>query len=205
MEIPIINNDNDRHNEIAPATVQKAVQLMDRGRFREAALIFERAVADDPENASALCNLGICLMRLEKWGLAGNAIRRYVDLAPEDFLGHLRLGMILRELGFPAKSLRILNQALKKDPQSALAWNQLGQTYLRMEKPSKARECFVRAIRLRPNYTSALCGLAEVYEQKGLTLLAIDLCRQALRDCPAGKTEQVRAVLQRIEGKSNQG
>jgi tetratricopeptide (TPR) repeat protein len=58
-------------------------------------------------------------------------------------------------------------KAIKKHPNDASAWKDLGSAYLVSNKPGKANGAYLHALRLRPKDTDALTQVASYYTTRG--------------------------------------
>ncbi len=80
-------------NTLTKKMQQRAVELLEVKRFREAATLFEFAVGEDPTDASAINNLGFCL-------------------TPESPHEALRFLQRAYKLGYSPNSINVYNRAL---------------------------------------------------------------------------------------------
>jgi tetratricopeptide (TPR) repeat protein len=69
---------------------------------------------------------------------------------------HFSLGFAFYERGYYEQAQAFFEQALRDDPQSAEAYYGLGSAYLQLQKTDEARQCFLRALQLRPSYPGTL-------------------------------------------------
>ncbi len=111
-----------------------------------------------------------------------------VPLRPEQEYSYYNLPLTVEHYGYDGteeelakKSERnrtLLLEALKKEPDNAYLYFQLGREYRSIKEPSKARECFVKAISLNFDYQSEY-ALALI-QQYGLCLLDLKEYKEAL-------------------------
>jgi tetratricopeptide (TPR) repeat protein len=50
-----------------------------------------------------------------------------------------------------AESIRLYQEAVKQDPQNALAWRDMGNVYYKLGKKAYALQCFEKVSELRPS------------------------------------------------------
>lgn len=63
-------------------------------------------------------------------------------------------------LGNESQAIKKFRESLQLDPDNAEAWNNLGAILGGNNKHAEAKDCFEKAVRLRPNYVNAWRGLA---------------------------------------------
>ena len=68
---------------------------------------------------------------------------------------------IQREAGRLDAARRYLDQALRLDPESAEAWNEIGGVHQALSEDAKALQCFVRAVAIKGDLTYALLNAAQ--------------------------------------------
>ena len=73
----------------------------------------------------------------------------------------------------PASAPPYFERALELDPNFAMAYVQFGNTYLRLNEPGRAKECFAKAFALR-DHTSELEKLNIAAEYYGYTTGELD-------------------------------
>jgi len=71
-------------DKAATQQVRFGIKVAEQGMWREALFRFERAVAIDPDNASAQNNLAVALEQMGEFERAREHYERALDLKPED-------------------------------------------------------------------------------------------------------------------------
>jgi arylsulfatase A-like enzyme/Tfp pilus assembly protein PilF len=141
----------------------------------------------DPSSAETLRQL-MSLGYLSAGGLRPDA-QGLLD--PKDVIGieeELRAVTDLMDKGEKAKGEEALLSILKRNPENVPALSMLGISYLNDGRLDKARVCFEREIRLKPQMDTAHLNLGTVYKRKGNLDLAEKEYRAALALSP-GFTE----------------
>lgn len=93
-------------------------------------------------------------------------LTRYADAHPDDARPLVYLGRIAREQQDMARSKRMLESALRLDPNSAMAQREMGSALLATNEPELARRFYVRALQRDPTDRPAQgflgCALARL-------------------------------------------
>lgn len=122
-----------------------------RGGETEAAAIFQRLIAIDPDNAEALNYVGYTWaeqgVRLER---AEEYIRRALAIDPENPQFIDSLGWVLFQRGFTELALIQLERAHALLPDEPVIMEHLGDVYRRLQRPDKARAMYEASIEKAP-------------------------------------------------------
>jgi choline-sulfatase len=147
--------------------LEKAGDLMNRNRFREAIPLLDSAVRQDRTNPLLYQHLGICFQRLGQFlkavRLYQEAIRNNADTDET----HAELGEIFMHLGAKARAIESMEQAAKINPTDLQNLNNLALVYLEMGKLEDS-ERVLRAILAQSDHHSAALNLFGILEiQRG--------------------------------------
>ena len=142
------------------------------GSLREwlerAAELIGRAVAADPDDAAAHCNLAIALRRLDRLAQSAAAARQAIRLKPSLAEAYINLGLALTDLGKFDEAIDAYQQALRLQPDNANPWRCLGTTLSDAGRLDESMAAHRRAIALMPDLAGAHFNLG------GVLLLAGD-------------------------------
>ena len=116
-----------------------ALAQSEAGRQEAARATLDRALAADPDNATARQHLGLVELRSERWGAARDASRRALDLNPGLPLAWNNLGVALYQLGEVPAALDAWQRAVDLDPRLYDALYNLGTRALEHGRPEQAR------------------------------------------------------------------
>jgi tetratricopeptide (TPR) repeat protein len=100
-------------------------KLVNAGRLNQAAALLEKVVAEEPDNAQALQNLGAVYARLERMEKARPLLERAVALAPDMPMAHHNLGSVLSKLGEIEEADRLVRRAIELSPGYGEAYHAL--------------------------------------------------------------------------------
>jgi len=192
-----------------------------RQSLRHAQEMARRAIALDPNFLDALSLLAEAYS-LEATNFEENAgrnlalaeqvARKAVALNPHDYQANEALGAVLGEQGKNAESLRLLREAARGAPNSALAWKQLGYIYHYAGLINLAEAAFRRGRDLDPTVPQAYWMHARMLLYQGKPHEAELEVRQALERYPdqfkllmfladflyyQGQTEQAEGIINR--------
>jgi Flp pilus assembly protein TadD len=120
-----------------------------------------KALADDPDYATAYNQLGYLYSRSGDYSNALDAMSKYVKLLPSEPNPHDSYGEMLRLSGRFQEALDQYRIALKIDPTFYISQKELGETYAVMGDGERAREEYAKAIHDAPS-----AGLKAEYMQK---------------------------------------
>jgi Flp pilus assembly protein TadD len=117
------------------------------GRFPEAEQAFQRALVIDPEDGRTLNYLGYMWAdRGENLEQALELIQRAVALEPDNGAYVDSLGWVYYRLGRLNEARHHLEEAARLMPEDATILEHLGDLYVALEIPDKARELYRRAL-----------------------------------------------------------
>lgn len=139
---------------------------LSESEFKEAAAKYEEILRAEPENSSAMINLGAAYYNLGQLERAIDQYRRALDLEPGDAGIHSNLAAALFQSGDLAEALREYQSAVELDPDLAEAQFGLGVVYLQLEQPDKAATAFERFQELDQGTDPIASQQAEQYLQR---------------------------------------
>jgi Tfp pilus assembly protein PilF len=119
-------------------SVEKGVELLNSGQFREAAGELSIAAGIQPENVSVLLFLGTAQARSGQYELAQRVLKQAVDLQPDNPAGHYELAQVSISLADLDQAKMHSQIALDLDPENRRALELVGQVMLRTGDPEGA-------------------------------------------------------------------
>jgi TolB-like protein len=136
----------------------RALVLQSLQASREARLLFDRAIALDPEFAEPYRWLALDLHSAWLWGAVNHDRRRALELAhkasvldPNDAGSHWVLGLLLAKEGPWDEAEAEFAAALELDPNNADAWAMLSELMVLDGRPVQALADIQKALRLNPH------------------------------------------------------
>lgn len=122
--------------------------------------------------------------RAGEYGLAQPLYIRAMQEYPESGDAPHLLGMIADEVGEHETALKLVSEAIRRNPTIAIYQNNLGEIWRRQGNLTHAETCYRKALELDPNYALAHCNLATALTGRGILDEAADHLSQALTLSP---------------------
>ncbi|MCE2413727.1 tetratricopeptide repeat protein [Candidatus Poribacteria bacterium] len=168
-----------------------------QGDFGRADRAYKHAIRLNPNgNPSAFLGLGKVYARQERWDDAITAVKKAIEIQVDNTDAHYQLAQIYIKRGEKKKAtsamaffkvLRqtdpLLNEAkiwVKRHPNDARGYNNLGIVYLARRRSADAIASYKRAISLAPDLATAHYNLGHAYHKQGKMNPAIAAYKQAL-------------------------
>lgn len=137
------------------------------------------------------------VLKTRKTETALNRLQNKLTKEPGTAQEYYELGSIFLEKKVFSQAATLFQKALKAgevaESESALIYNALGFTYFAQEQYDLAIRQYKEALKLTPNYVTALNNLGHAYERKQLTSQALEVYEQALAIEPENVTAKRRA------------
>jgi tetratricopeptide (TPR) repeat protein len=125
------------------------------GRLEEAASLFGRAVAVDPDNAFAHNNRGNTFKDLGRLEEALGSFERALEINPNYAEAYSNRGNALKDLGRFGHALASYDRALRIKPDNAVTHNNRGMVLQDLNRLEDALDSFDRALKIQPDYVDA--------------------------------------------------
>ena len=128
-----------------PAKYEQALLFMQGDDHEQAIPVLEAFIADEPEMVGPHLNLGIAYRHTGQLDAALNALRKAIELKPDNAVAYHQIAIIYREQGRFQAALDAYRQALTIEPEYALAHRNLGILYdLYFQQPEQALDHYRR-------------------------------------------------------------
>lgn len=101
------------------AHLQRAQLLQSQSRYQQAVDEYRQHLLDEPDDAFAHANLGLCLLQLEQYDASQQHAEQAIGIDPEDPYGFYALSVILGERGHVEPALQAIAAALRMAPDVA--------------------------------------------------------------------------------------
>jgi len=152
-------------------------EAREAGSRRKVTGLLQQLVKAEPQVARNHLELGRNLFQRGKFQKALEPLSQACELAPEGMDGvdyWIAKGDCLQALAQHEEALVAYDEALERQPNSAVAWNNRGFTNFSMGRFNEAIRCYDEAMRLAPNYQVA-------WYNRGYTLQIAGQLNQARR------------------------
>ncbi|MDH5571342.1 MAG: tetratricopeptide repeat protein [Gammaproteobacteria bacterium] len=158
---------DDSREESTTAAIQVAIQHHQSGQLREAEIIYERVLANEPDNIDANHLLGVIASQLGNNDRAIKLLQKSVVLNPEFAQAHNNLGNVFREQGNLNAAIDCFEKATVIKQDYAEAFNNMGYALKESGQIDKAIFNFKKAISLMSDYPDAQFNWSMALLQKG--------------------------------------
>lgn len=149
----------------AATAFQAGDAALRHGDLANAERYLDSATKSDPAYALAWRYLALARMVLGKYPEAETAIRKYVELAPDESYGYESLAEILNDQKKYDEAVALMLKRLATNPDDGAAHYRLGSSYFFMHKPDQAVVELEKAVRLLPKFRIAPFMLGQAYLQ----------------------------------------
>jgi tetratricopeptide (TPR) repeat protein/MFS family permease len=180
---------------LAMRYLDDAKALKAEGKLYRSIKAFEKAAQLNPTISILAYNeIGLMQAQLSNVQESARAFLKAIDYynrfgAKEKLIGsvYLNLGLLLQQMGQNEESRKNLTKAveefrleLKDNPNSALSWSRLGETFGTLGDFSSASDAFAKAADLEPENLSHRYSQAQALEFQGKLDEAIDVVKKAI-------------------------
>ena len=186
-------------NLVVPPEVHKAEKLRVKGELDQAMRLVETYLNDHYENIPSLVMAAHIFADAKKLGLAQALLKFCTKLKPESSLLWSDLGFCYQEGQDMREGEACFIKALQRDPNNAMAYNNLSQLYVNTGQPQKAINCADKAIRLDPN-------LPDSHYNRGMAMLQLGNWEEGWRGYEVnlgrhkGRKERTYGIIPRWTG-----
>ncbi|MEO0827928.1 MAG: serine/threonine-protein kinase [Cyanobacteria bacterium J06635_15] len=146
--------------------LSQADELRDSGQYQDALVMYDQAIADQPDSAAAHWGRCYSLNQLQQAESAISACDQAIALNQDDPRPLSSKGFALQQQQRHTEALALFDQAIELEPDNAEAWNNRGATLLQLKQPEEALKAFDQAIQLQAD-------LAEAWNNKGAALWSL--------------------------------
>jgi protein O-GlcNAc transferase len=169
---------------MARSTVQEVFDQAARhhhaDRLNDAEKLYRQVLAEQPNHADALHNLGVLSQQKGDHDAAVDLIRRAIALKPDFAEAYCNLGEALRRKGEVDEAIAACRRAIALNADLPEARVNLGNALKEKGRADEAAGAYREAIALRPKYAAAYFNLGIVLSGKGSLDAAIAAYRQAI-------------------------
>jgi len=170
-----------------PATVPAAVAELNKGNLFEGVRQLKEIVRAEPSLSAASFYLSGVYTRLGQNDTAYRYLEAAMKTNPGQGAYYHQLGVIRRREGCRPEALEAFEQALQRrmGKDESEAWRNVGDLYVDLLEPEKAREAYEKALKIDPNDAAAHLELGKLYLDRNNPDRAIPELSSALKLSPA--------------------
>ncbi len=144
----------------------RAYSLANLGDYEAAVAQYDRSLEQDPSNADAWNNKGVCLRKIGRIPESVSCFEQAINLVSDHRAAHMNLGVTLRIMGHYRESIAWLDRCTKLDPMNETAWLNKGLAQERLGFEHDAAESFRIFLALPPVVLTKYEHHAREYIQK---------------------------------------
>jgi len=152
-----------------------------QGNYIAARVQFNRAVADDPLNASFAYNLACSLKRIGDPVGAEQTYRHAIELDPSHQPSYHGLASLMNEEGRQVEALQLISAWAAAQPRHPGAQIELAWIERQNSDSLASEQALYRALALDPGNPIATAQLGQLYQQTGQTERAMAMYQRSLR------------------------
>jgi rhomboid protease GluP len=144
---------------------QRGAKLLEAKQNEPAAEQFRRAIAADPDFASAYNDLGVACLRLERYEEAADALKKGLEKIKnknDRAMALHNLGLAYQGLHQTEDAIEAMKKAIVIDPAEASSFLVLGSLYLSQNRLDEGIAAYESALKLDPNNQELKDTLAEL-------------------------------------------
>ena len=164
-------------------------------QYAEACELYEKICALDKRDADSWNTLGSLHGMLGQHERALDALRKSIELRPNNARAQYNFGIALREQGKFYEARQVFKKAFSLDPQNAEIGDSLAHACLSLGKQDEAIEIFQRLLVIRPGHAETLINLGSVFQAQGKLGDAIGCYHRAQAIKPGIGFENLGAAL----------
>ena len=143
-------------NRRTGSSLDEAISLHQGGRLAEAALLYHKILAQNPDDAEALHLLGVIELQGKNAQAALALIERAIKVNPKSAVYFSNYGAVLQELRRSDEAIASYDRALEMKPNYADALYNRGFALQDRRRFTDAIASYDRALAIRPDYAKAL-------------------------------------------------
>lgn len=180
---------------------QKALKAEQRGKHEEALRGYRKAIQLAPNFYPAHNQLGVAFLARQDFAAARVEFEEVIRLNQADANAYFNLGNVFFLTNHLDDAVRLLEEGLRRQPNSGLGKFLLGSAYRRAGRLPEAERALHDAISLDPTLARAHLELVNLYVGQKRTPEAISELKLFLKAFPSDSmAPQARQVLTRLEG-----
>jgi len=171
LTLPLVSCDRQSKEEL----LHEGQKYSQQGNYRGAVVLYKNALEKDPNYSEARFLLANAYLKVGKYESSEKEFNKVLRQLPNDPRVPLKLAELYLRTDRKDKVISSLNGYLEKHPDSAEAYDILGQAYALNENFNKAKELFRKAIAIDSEKVLPQIHLAQLYLQLKENVLAREL------------------------------
>ncbi len=159
-------------------------QYLTNSKYEEAVVCFKEAIYHNGNDLTCLNNLGLALIKLEKFKEAQEILTKAINISPELPQVLNNYCLTLNEEGKLNQSKEILKKIINKYPDYLSAKNNLGLIYIDQKEFSEALKLFIGILSVNNMSFEAYQNISKIYNLTNRYNKAIEISEEAISKFP---------------------
>ena len=150
-----------------------AIVETNRNNFDAAAENLNKAIAldkngffDANRKLDAFTGLAVAALKQQNYQISAEFFRKSLEITPNNTDFQRNLALSLHKTGKSAEGIKILEDAIRKNPNLPEVYNTLGLIYAEQNRKPEAVALFQKALQINPDFTPAQGNLRKALEMK---------------------------------------
>ncbi len=139
-------------------TMAKAEALLRSKRYDDSLKALDDVLSHDPKNLDVMLVKAKILMEERCFDEASAIYDMVLDIEPTSFSANIGKAQVLRSAGELEASVKFYKEALRADVERKETWNEVGPLLEQLKRFEEAEMVYTHALKLDPDYLSALEG-----------------------------------------------
>ncbi len=136
--------------------IREGIQLHDAGKYQEAIVQYEKALAIDEKNPMALFEIGYAYYALKDYDSAIKYSDKVIKINNGNLVEAFNLkGNTLDDIGKSDKAIKVYEQGLKQFPDNYLLHFNLALSHYRLSHLEETEKGFINTIEIKSSHTSS--------------------------------------------------
>jgi tetratricopeptide (TPR) repeat protein len=169
---------------VVVAIVLGIVSIRRLAAYDSVLILWQDAAAVQPSDPVVLNNVGMALLRTDRYEDARQQFERVLELSPHWLVAQRNFADTFAAAGQFSEAAEHFQEVLKEHPDDAQSWNSLGRSLLRIGRYEEAVAAFQRAIRCNPDYGDAYNNLGNELSRERRYAEALPIYEEAIRSNP---------------------
>jgi tetratricopeptide (TPR) repeat protein len=165
---------------------EDAAALATKAQFKEAEVVFRKALEADEGNTTAAYNLAGMLIQNKKYPEAIGLLKKYQKVQPDNLDLTVRLGDAYFSNKKPQEALPFYEAAFEAQPTYPDLANKLGTVYTLLNRLEDAEKVLEAAIKRTPKDAKVLANLSAVQLTRGKAKESLNNAKRAIAISPSG-------------------
>ena len=182
------------------ALIDAGVVAHDKGDYDKAIENYQKVLAENPENVTALYEEAFSYAAKQDWTKSLELGMMCTQYQSNNLnRAYTLIGNALDNLGRSKDALAVYKHILEMNPYDYLAEFNLGITYFRLGELTDAKDCFKSAVKLKPDHPGSHLFLGKALFKEGNNIPAFfALCRFLILEPDTKRAEDARLLLTAI-------